>query len=147
MGDEDIATMTVPELRACLKQEGQDSSGPKNVLVARLEVVRKLRSSEHVGSKKRKREEADERLGMVTCPICEEITPSPIMQCENGHVICSGCVVRLRPAKICPSCRVSLAKMSRNLVVESTCASLPVPCCFKGNGCTQKVEYQSYKDH
>jgi hypothetical protein len=137
------ADMTIEQLRACLQKEGVDYSGTKAVLVIRLDVVRNLEQREK-GSDKRKREEI---ASLITCPVCEEICLPPTKQCDNGHLVCTACVEKLPAPKICPSCRVSLDHMSRSLIAEQMCASLPVPCSFKEAGCTHAVAHEDYKAH
>eukprot|EP00242_Pyramimonas_sp_CCMP2087_P016115 CAMPEP_0198220822 /NCGR_PEP_ID=MMETSP1445-20131203/80834_1 /TAXON_ID=36898 /ORGANISM="Pyramimonas sp., Strain CCMP2087" /LENGTH=141 /DNA_ID=CAMNT_0043898729 /DNA_START=25 /DNA_END=447 /DNA_ORIENTATION=+ len=135
--------MTIEELRACLEKEGVDSSGSKEVLIAKLEVVCHL-EQRGKGADKRKREDP---VSLVTCPVCEEICPPPTKQCANGHLVCTGCIEKLPVPKICPSCRVSLDHMSRNLTAEQMCASLLVPCSLKDAGCMQQVTYEDLKAH
>ena len=42
----------------------------------------------------------------LECPVCLE-TPNagPLYQCENGHIVCSECIGRVRK---CPQCRTEL---------------------------------------
>ena len=135
--------MKLGQLRACLEKEGVDSSGSKAVLIGKLEIVRNL-EQRGKGADKRKREDT---ASLVTCPICEEICLPPTKQCANGHLVCTGCVEKLPVPKKCPSCRVSLDHVSRNLTAEQMCASLPVPCSFKEAGCTHAVAHEDYKAH
>jgi len=43
----------------------------------------------------------------LECPICFEIAISPIFKCEDDHLICSGCRVKVRS---CPQCRVEFTQ-------------------------------------
>jgi len=135
--------MEIEQLRACLQKEGVDSSGTKAVLVIRLAVVRNL-EQRGKDSDKRKREDT---ASLITCPVCEEICLPPTKQCDNGHLVCTACVEKLPAPKICPSCRISLDHMSRSLIAEKMCASLPLPCSFKEAGCTHAVPYEDHKAH
>jgi hypothetical protein len=139
----DPTAMTIEELRACLEKEGVDYSAIEAVLIAKLKVVRQFQHHGK-GPYKRKREDT---ASLVACPVCEEICLPPTKQCDNGHLVCTACVEKLPVPKICPSCRVSLDHMSRNLTAEQVCASLPMPCSFKEAGCTHTVAYEDYKAH
>ncbi len=66
------------------------------------------------------------------CPVCyKTITTSPIYQCTNGHLICSGCEAQVRAINnVCPKCRVSLATKSRNILAEKIARTSPaLPFC------------------
>ena len=53
----------------------------------------------------------------LECPVCLETPKSgPLYQCENGHIICSGCNAKVNR---CPECRVTLPNVRiRNLFAE-----------------------------
>ena len=53
----------------------------------------------------------------LECPVCLH-TPKagPLYQCENGHILCSGCNGKVQQ---CPECRVNLPNVRiRNLFAE-----------------------------
>ena len=53
--------------------------------------------------------------GNLECPVCLHIPDTtPVFQCKNGHIICSGCRGKLN---ICPVCRVPFG-YSRSLTSE-----------------------------
>ncbi|XP_063704020.1 zinc finger TRAF-type-containing protein 1-B-like [Culicoides brevitarsis] len=53
---------------------------------------------------------------LLECPICLDTVRRPIVQCINGHLLCSGCRNKTQQ---CPVCRVSLeSNTSRCLVAE-----------------------------
>ena len=53
--------------------------------------------------------------GNLECPVCLNIPDTtPVFQCKNGHIICSGCRAKLN---ICPVCRVPFG-YSRSLTSE-----------------------------
>ena len=53
----------------------------------------------------------------LECPVCFE-TPKvgPLYQCQNGHILCSGCIEKVQ---VCPQCRVRLPETRiRNIFAE-----------------------------
>ena len=53
----------------------------------------------------------------LECPICFQ-TPKagPLYQCENGHILCSGCIEKVQE---CPQCRTTLPETRRrNIFAE-----------------------------
>ena len=52
---------------------------------------------------------------VLECPVCKTVPRSPpIYQCENGHMLCSNCRIRVQT---CPTCRVEMGSI-RNLIAE-----------------------------
>ena len=47
------------------------------------------------------------KLGSILqCPVCLEVpTSPPIYRCDNGHILCKECKVKLSN---CPECRIKL---------------------------------------
>ncbi|CAH8363034.1 unnamed protein product [Eruca vesicaria subsp. sativa] len=35
-------------------------------------------------------------LGLLDCPVCCHALTNPIFQCDNGHIACSSCCLKLR---------------------------------------------------
>lgn len=64
----------------------------------------------------------------------------PILQCRNGHTVCSNCVSKLA-SPTCPKCRVSIDPKQpiRNLFMESLVqiSGLRYPCENQAAGCTE----------
>ncbi|CAG9818038.1 unnamed protein product [Phaedon cochleariae] len=67
----------------------------------------------------------------LRCPICMEYMISKIYNCENGHVLCDACKLRLTE---CPSCRTKLGGL-RNFPLENLADELVLACIFSKNGC------------
>lgn len=64
--------------------------------------------------------EVDPMSLLLECPVCVEVMKPPrkIFQCSNGHIICEQC--KKNPAvKVCPTCRVPMRKVTRNIFAES----------------------------
>ncbi|ODN02443.1 E3 ubiquitin-protein ligase SIAH2 [Orchesella cincta] len=86
-------------------------------------------------------------VSITECPVCFDVS-LPIYQCINGHIICNSCLQGLTE-KNCPSCRVSLAKPTRNLALEKVLKSYKVmlPCKYSSNGCTVKRVCEEKEAH
>lgn len=67
----------------------------------------------------------------LKCPVCLEIVHGKVLQCLNGHILCSACAERIpRGASYrCPICRASQSpeRLARNLVAEFLVSSLHWP--------------------
>lgn len=74
----------------------------------------------------------DSMLSLYECPVCMDSVVPPILQCRNGHLLCSSCrknVLR------CAVCRDGLVDV-RNLSLEKLAHKVKFPCKFKTVGCT-----------
>ncbi|CAG9831525.1 unnamed protein product [Diabrotica balteata] len=71
-------------------------------------------------------------LAELVCPVCIEFMVPPIYICESGHSICSQCVELVR---ICPNCRSSLTKKTRNFTLENVTTRVQYPCKNQEIGC------------
>lgn len=70
------------------------------------------------------------------CPVCFEYILPPILQCQNGHLVCKSCRQRLT---ICPTCRVQITANIRNLQMEKVATSILFPCKYVANGCPMQT--------
>lgn len=66
------------------------------------------------------------------CPVCFEYILPPILQCQNGHLVCKSCRQRLT---ICPTCRVQITSNIRNLQMEKVASTIFFPCKYVSFGC------------
>ena len=102
---------------------GLPKRGRKDELIERLEKDEKRKS------KKRKIPPHEELLSSLECPVCMDRMMLPIDQCSSGHIICNVCKPTLvQNGNRCPTCRVSLSSLSRNLMMEILVGGLTVPC-------------------
>lgn len=82
---------------------------------------------------------------MFECPVCFDYVLPPIMQCQNGHLVCSSCRTKLSS---CPTCRVPIANNIRNLFMEKLATTMMFPCKYSSSGCpaslthTDKIEHE-----
>lgn len=68
-------------------------------------------------------------LSVLECPVCFEYVSPPILQCREGHLVCSGCRARL---DLCPKCRQPFVDI-RARALEQVAEVVPYPC--YNNGC------------
>lgn len=68
----------------------------------------------------------------------------PLLQCSNGHTLCSGCKPRVHNR--CPTCRHELGNI-RCLALEKVAASLELPCKYQSFGCIGIIPYYSKLKH
>ena len=67
-----------------------------------------------------------------------------LLQCSNGHTLCSGCKPRVHNR--CPTCRHELGNI-RCLALEKVAASLELPCKYQSFGCLGIYPYYSKLKH
>lgn len=67
-----------------------------------------------------------------------------LLQCSNGHTLCSGCKPRVHNR--CPTCRHELGNI-RCLALEKVAASLELPCKYQSFGCVGIYPYYSKLKH
>ncbi|CEO98410.1 TRAF-type domain-containing protein [Plasmodiophora brassicae] len=85
----------------------------------------------------------------LKCVVCLEFPVGTIVQCANGHLLCTDCHERVVEAYqcVCPTCRVKLSRdrPSRNRFAESVLATVIVPC---GNaGCQERLAFAKVHEH
>jgi hypothetical protein len=101
--------------------------------------------------KKRPREVSTKSLlEVLECPVCHETILPPIIQCFEGHLICSGCVDNLSESK-CPECWGPLARNPyaavRNRALERIAGPLAIPCRYQERGCETTPAYDCAEKH
>jgi len=139
MATKSYGKWTFTALAAECSERGVEMRGRKHELVQRLEELDKADLA------KRQRTDSGstaEMLQSLECPVCFEYMMMPFQQCTNGHIICNKCMPRMMQGK-CPTCRISLAQLSRNLMMERVAKSLTIPC----KDCGVLVSYTSLKEH
>jgi hypothetical protein len=67
-----------------------------------------------------------------------------ILQCQNGHTLCSTCKARVHNR--CPTCRQELGDI-RCLALEKVAESLELPCRYYSLGCPEIFPYYSKLKH
>ncbi|CAI9180798.1 unnamed protein product [Rangifer tarandus platyrhynchus] len=83
---------------------------------------------------------------LFECPVCFDYVIPPILQCHNGHLVCSDCWSKLTH---CPTCRDLLTPI-RNLAMEKVAVSVLFPCKYATFGCeitmppTEKADHEKH---
>lgn len=80
----------------------------------------------------------------LICKICFEYLSVPVLQCTNGHLVCNTCLKKLADQQ-CPTCRQSIQKNIRNMVMEKLLEICEIQCKFKG--CEKKLSIASSLKH
>lgn len=81
---------------------------------------------------------------LFECPVCFDYVLPPIIQCQNGHLVCSSCRQKLTS---CPTCRVPIATNIRNLPMEKLATTMMFPCKYSSSGCLASFLYTDKLDH
>lgn len=67
-----------------------------------------------------------------------------LLQCPNGHTLCSSCKARVH--NHCPTCRHELGNI-RCLALEKVAESLELPCRYQSVGCSEIFPYYGKLKH
>ncbi|XP_020234551.1 E3 ubiquitin-protein ligase SINA-like 10 [Cajanus cajan] len=81
---------------------------------------------------------------VLDCCICYEPLNAPVFQCENGHIACSSCCVRLRNK--CPMCLMPIG-YNRCRAIEKVLDSIKMSCPNANYGCKETFSYSRKNDH
>src|SRR6218665_457274 len=87
---------------------------------------------------------SSELCSLFECPVCFEYVLPPIMQCQNGHLLCQCCRAMISN---CPTCRVSITNNIRNLQMEKLASTLMFPCKYASAGCTTSPFIKDKSEH
>eukprot|EP01084_Bolivina_argentea_P309110 534637_1 len=78
------------------------------------------------------------------CPVCMELPEGHIIQCQNGHIICTECYYELDNLQ-CPTCNVKMDKKIRCIFAEKELALKMVSC--DNEQCDEMIQFSHLKDH
>ncbi|GMI66191.1 hypothetical protein like AT5G37930 [Hibiscus trionum] len=81
---------------------------------------------------------------VLDCSICYEALTIPVFQCENGHIACSTCCIKIRNR--CPSCSTPIG-YSRCRAIEKVLESVKVSCQNTKYGCKEAFSYNLKQKH
>lgn len=87
---------------------------------------------------------ANDLTTLFECPVCFDYVLPPIIQCQNGHLVCSSCRQKLTS---CPTCRVPIATNIRNLPMEKLATTMMFPCKYSSSGCAASLLYTEKLEH
>jgi E3 ubiquitin-protein ligase SIAH1 len=80
---------------------------------------------------------------LFICPMCCDYFLPPILQCYEGHLICSNCLPK---ATRCAICREPLRKI-RNLAMEQFASIVMFPCKYSTSGCAVSLLHTERREH
>ncbi|KAJ6826926.1 E3 ubiquitin-protein ligase SINAT5-like [Iris pallida] len=81
---------------------------------------------------------------LLLCPVCSNSMYPPIVQCPNGHTLCSTCKHKVNNR--CPTCRHELGNI-RCLALERIAESLEFSCRYQSLGCQEITRYYENLKH
>lgn len=81
---------------------------------------------------------------LFECPVCFDFVLPPIIQCANGHLVCSSCRTKITT---CPTCRIPISSNIRNLPMEKLAMTMMFPCKYSSSGCTETLMHTNKVDH
>ena len=85
-----------------------------------------------------------ELTSLFECPVCFDYVLPPILQCQNGHLVCQNCRQKIT---CCPTCRVPISSNIRNLPMEKLASTMWFPCKYSNSGCSLQLLYSDKPDH
>ncbi|KAH8034641.1 hypothetical protein HPB51_000102 [Rhipicephalus microplus] len=80
---------------------------------------------------------------LFECPVCFDYVLPPILQCQNGHLVCSPCRQKLT---CCPTCRGPIGNI-RNLAMEKVANTVFFPCKYSLTGCPALLSHSDKPEH
>ncbi|KAJ7971266.1 E3 ubiquitin-protein ligase [Quillaja saponaria] len=81
---------------------------------------------------------------VLDCCICYEPLSIPVFQCENGHIACSSCCIKLRNK--CAMCSWPIG-YNRCRAIEKVLESIKISCQNAKYGCKETMSYSKKNDH
>ncbi|PNF20737.1 hypothetical protein B7P43_G14733 [Cryptotermes secundus] len=84
-----------------------------------------------------------EVASLFECPVCFDYILPPILQCQNGHLICSNCRPKLT---CCPICSVLLENI-HCWAMEKVASAAMFPCKYSTSGCAVALIYTERREH
>ncbi|KFM63131.1 E3 ubiquitin-protein ligase SIAH1-like [Stegodyphus dumicola] len=99
--------------------------------------------SNHAGISSTSNPTTADLASLFECPVCFDYVLPPILQCQNGHLVCASCRLKLT---CCPSCRGPIGNI-RNLAMEKVATTVFFPCKYSQSGCKQQLMHTEKTDH
>ncbi|XP_073280198.1 E3 ubiquitin-protein ligase SINA-like 7 isoform X1 [Primulina huaijiensis] len=81
---------------------------------------------------------------VLDCPICFEPLSPPVYQCENGHISCPSCCIKMKNK--CGTCSRAIG-YCRCRAMEKVLESVKIACKNKQHGCGETINYSKKHDH
>ncbi|KAL3173855.1 hypothetical protein MRX96_041401 [Rhipicephalus microplus] len=80
---------------------------------------------------------------LFECPVCRDYALPPILQCENGHHLCTTC---RESVSSCPLCRAPKGR-NRNLALDKLAETALFPCKYFSTGCMAALLITAKEKH
>lgn len=80
---------------------------------------------------------------LLECMICKNLMSNKVINCSQGHSLCSECSLKVHD---CPLCKSPILKQ-RNFLVESLVSAINMKCDYNYFGCEEVLSPQTLKDH
>ncbi|XP_073280200.1 uncharacterized protein [Primulina huaijiensis] len=77
---------------------------------------------------------------VLDCPICFEPLSPPVYQCENGHISCPSCCIKMKNK--CGTCSRAIG-YCRCRAMEKVLESVKIACKNKQHGCGETINYKN----
>lgn len=85
-----------------------------------------------------------ELAALFECPVCFDYVLPPILQCQNGHLVCQACRQMITS---CPTCRIQITSNIRNLQMEKLASTILFPCKYSNYGCVTHLLFKDKAAH
>ncbi|RWS25053.1 E3 ubiquitin-protein ligase SIAH1-like protein [Leptotrombidium deliense] len=90
------------------------------------------------------RPQTSDLTSLFECPVCFDYVLPPILQCQNGHLVCASCRQKIT---CCPTCRVPISSNIRNLPMEKLASTMMFPCKYSSSGCNISLLHTDKPEH
>ncbi|PIN14753.1 Zn finger protein [Handroanthus impetiginosus] len=81
---------------------------------------------------------------VLDCPVCLLPLGPPVYQCENGHIACSSCCIKM--GNQCGTCSWPIG-YNRCRAIEKVLESARISCQNRPHGCMESLNYSRKLDH
>ncbi|KAL1203921.1 E3 ubiquitin-protein ligase SINA-like 11 [Cardamine amara subsp. amara] len=111
-----------------------------------------MEGSSNVHSQKRQRTENETRMGklldldVLDCPVCFEPLTIPTFQCDDGHLVCRFCIVKVSNKCPGPACNLPIGN-NQCSAIERILNSVFVLCRNADLGCKERFSYGQVSSH
>lgn len=85
----------------------------------------------------------------LKCPICTEVFEGQVLQCQEGHSVCSKCFDKMTHCPVCrePYCHRLSGMEVRNRLIEDLVREMDMACMGQKYGCAFRGNLKELEDH